>query len=67
MKPDEVAMLDAICKSGAGSLNRSEKLRQLLVREFRRRAVGRSKGSESELMTDVRTGRPRGADGVSSG
>jgi hypothetical protein len=72
LKQDELRMLDMICRSQTGSLNRSEKIRQLLVREFNRRATGYSSGalsgttSQTTIMSESRIGRPaRTADGQS--
>lgn len=54
----EQAMLAFICESRDGSLNPSEKIRQLIHREYNRRTTGRSVVDDNAIRSDWRTGRP---------
>lgn len=59
LNPEELRMLDTICKSkDRGDFNRSELLRLLIHREHARRTTGRSKVSDSDVLSDTRVGRP---------
>lgn len=56
---EEVAALDHCCKSEDGDRNRSELLRLLILREFKRRTTGRSVVEDREVSSEWRVGRPR--------
>lgn len=62
LKPEEVEMLDKICRSEGGSRNRSELLRLLIHREYGRRTRGRSTVAESAVSSEWRNGRPSEVD-----
>jgi len=55
----EIEALDAVTRSDLrGNLTRSETIRLLVLREWKRRSTGRSRVSSNEYMSDVRMGRP---------
>jgi len=60
LRAEELAALDAL--GGSDILiapNRSEIIRLLILREFRRRTTGRSVVTNTEVASDHREGRPR--------
>lgn len=60
VKDDEAEMLDTICKSESnGTLKRSEMIRLLIHREYKRRTTGKSVVKASEYSSDFRIGKPR--------
>jgi len=55
----EWKMLAEVSDSREGSLNPSEKIRQMLYREHSRRKTGRSTFSNASISSQARTGRPK--------
>lgn len=54
----ELAALDHCRSSEDGKRNRSELVRLLIMREFRRRTTGKSVVADSEVSSEWRVGRP---------
>lgn len=64
LRDDELMMLD-YCRNADGrsnvvaTLNRSELIRLLILREYKRRTTQKSVVASKEYSTDFRTGQPR--------